>query len=209
MNINLIEILKEDKLYPIIRCADPEEAITAGRAMIKGGIRLLEINVETVEMYKAIQELSKEVYVCAGSMITSLQAQMALNCGAVMLSSPIFQMNMVKISKNKRVPFIAGVSTANEAYNVWKARVPLTKVYPTTALGGASYISDILRQMPFLNLMPTGNIKLDEVIPYINAGAKCVGVGRDLYADFTPSEITERVKSTLHEIKDFSNWTNK
>ena len=209
MNINLIEILKEDKLYPIIRCADPEEAITAGRAMIKGGIRLLEINVETVEMYKAIQELSKEVYVCAGSMITSLQAQMALNCGAVMLSSPIFQMNMVKISKNKRVPFIAGVSTANEAYNVWKARVPLTKVYPTTALGGASYISDILRQMPFLNLMPTGNIKLDEVIPYINAGAKCVGVGRDLYADFTPSEITERVKSTLHEIKDFSSWTNK
>ena len=206
MSDNLIEILKEDKLFPIIRCTNPEEAITAGKAMIKGGIRLLEINVESVEMYKAIQELSKEVYVCAGSMITSLQAQMALNCGAVMLSSPIFQMNMVKISKNKRVPFIAGVSTANEAYNVWKARVPLTKVYPTTALGGASYIGDILRQMPFLNLMPTGNIKIDEVVSYINAGAKCVGVGRDLYADFTPDEITKRVQSTLCEIKDFANW---
>ena len=209
MSNDLIKIINEDKLYPIIRCSDPEEAIIAGKAMIKGGIRLLEVNVESVNMYKAIQELSKEAYVCAGSMITTLQAQMALDCGAVMLSSPIFQMNMVKISKNKRVPFIAGVTTANEAYNAWKARVPLTKVFPTTALGGAAYISDILRQMPFLNLMPTGNIKLEDVISYIKAGARCVGVGRDLYADFTPAEVSNRVRSTLNEIKDFSNWNRK
>ena len=159
-------------------------------------------------MYEVIRELSKEVNVCAGGIITTLQAQMALEHGAVMFSSPIFQMNMVKISKNKRVPFIAGVSTANEAYNAWKARVPLTKLFPTTALGGVAYISDILRQMPFLNIMPTGNIKLDEVVAYIKAGAKCVGVGRDLYADFTPSEVAERVRLALKEIKDFTNWKN-
>ncbi len=208
MSINLIDIITEDKLYPILRCASVEEAVVAGKAMIKGGIRLLEVNVESAQMFEAIQELSKDAYVCAGSIITSLQAQMALDCGAVMLSSPIFQMNMVKISKNKRVPFIAGVATANEAYNAWKARVPMTKLYPTSALGGANYISDILRQMPFLNIMPTGNIKLDEVIGYIKAGAKCVGVGRDLYADFTPSEVTERVRTTLSDIKDFTNWQN-
>ena len=208
MSINLIDIITEDKLYPILRCASVEEAVVAGKAMIKGGIRLLEVNVESAQMFEAIQELSKDAYVCAGSIITSLQAQMALDCGAVMLSSPIFQMNMVKISKNKRVPFIAGVATANEAYNAWKARVPMTKLYPTSALGGANYISDILRQMPFLNIMPTGNIKLDEVIGYIKAGAKCVGVGRDLYADFTPSEVTARVRTTLSDIKDFTNWQN-
>ena len=206
MSKNLIEIIKEDKLYPIIRCSSPVEAITAGRAMIKGGIRLLEVNIENLEMFNVIQELSKDAYVCAGSVITTLQAQMALDCGAVMLSSPIFQMNMVKISKSKRVPLIAGVSTANEAYNAWKARVPMTKLYPTSALGGPSYISDILRQMPFLNIMPTGNIKLDEVLAYIKAGAKCVGVGRDLYAEFTPAEVSERVRTTLNDIKDFANW---
>ena len=208
MSKNLIDIITEDKLYPIIRCSSAQDAITAGRAMIKGGIRLLEVNIESLEMFEVIQELSKDAYVCAGSVITTLQAQMALDSGAVMLSSPIFQMNMVKISKSKRVPLIAGVSTANEAYNAWKARVPMTKLYPTSALGGASYISDILRQMPFLNIMPTGNIKLDEVIAYIKAGAKCVGVGRDLYADFTSSEVTERVKTILNDIKDFANWKN-
>ena len=209
MSTKLIQIIKEDKLYPIIRCSNPEEAISIGKAMIQGGIRFLEVNIECTEMYKAIQELSKEAYVCAGSMITTMQAQMAIDCGAVMLSSPIFQMNRVKISKNRRVPFIAGVSTANEAYNAWKARVPLTKVYPTTALGGAAYISDILRQMPFLNLIPSGNIKLEDVVAYIKAGAKGVGVGRDLYAGCIPAEITDRVKSTLEEVKDFSNWINK
>ncbi len=208
MSETLIDLLTKEKLYPIIRCSDPDEAIEIGHAMIKGGIKILEVNIETPDLYRAVQELSKDAYICAGSIITSLQAQMAIDCGAVMFSSPIFQMNLVKISKNKRVPFIAGVSTANEAYAAWKARVLLTKLFPTTALGGITYIGDLLRQMPFLSLMPTGNIKLDEVIGYIRAGAKCVGVGRDLYADFTPNEITERVKSTLNDIKDYTNWTN-
>ena len=56
-------------------------------------------------------------------------------------------MNMVKISKNIRVPFIAGATTANEAYEAWKARIPLIKIFPTTALGGVQYIEDILIEM--------------------------------------------------------------
>ena len=126
-NQNIADIdLTKEKLYPIIRCSDPDEAIEIGHAMIKGGIKILEVNIETPDLYRAVQELSKDAYICAGSIITSLQAQMAIDCGAVMFSSPIFQMNLVKISKNKRVPFIAGVSTANEAYAAWKARVLLT-----------------------------------------------------------------------------------
>ena len=118
-------------------------------------------------------------------------------------------MNMVKISKNKRIPFIAGASTANEAYNAWKSRIPLIKLYPTDAMGGVKYIEDILRQMPFLNLMPMGNIKLNEVVTYIRAGASAVGVGRDFYLGFTPKEITARTKEILSEVKDFTEWSRK
>ena len=67
-------------------------------------------------------------------------------------------------------------------------------------MGGAAYIENILRQMPFLNLMPMGNIKLSEVISYLNAGAVSVGVGRDFYLGFTPKEITNRTKEILREI---------
>lgn len=209
MSNNCIEIIKEDKVYPIIRSKDADLAIETAKALVEGGIRVLEINVDNPSLYRAIEEVSKFAKVCAGGIITSLQADAAFESGAQLISSPIFQMNMVKISKNKRIPFIAGASTANEAYNAWKSRIPLIKLYPTDAMGGVKYIEDILRQMPFLNLMPMGNIKLNEVVTYIRAGASAVGVGRDFYLGFTPKEITARTKEILSEVKDFTEWSRK
>lgn len=209
MSENYIEIIKQDKLFPIIRTKEAEEAIEISKALVDGGIKILEINVENPTLYKAIAEVSKFATVCAGGIITSMQADAAFECGAKMIASPIFQMNMVKITKNQRVPFIAGASTANEAYLAWKSRIPLIKLYPADAMGGVQYIEDILRQMPFLNLMPMGNIKLSQATTYIKAGAAAVGIGRDFYQGFTPKEITNRTKEIMKEIKDFSAWIQK
>lgn len=137
MSENYLEIIKQDKVYPIIRCKEPEQAVEISKALVEGGIRVLEINVENPSLYGAISEVSKFANVCAGGIITSLQADAAFASGAKLIASPIFQMNMVKISKNKRVPFIAGASTANEAYNAWKSRIPLIKLYPADAMGGS------------------------------------------------------------------------
>lgn len=209
MSENYIEIIKQDKLFPIIRTKESEEAIEISKALVEGGIRILEINVENPTLYKAISEISKFATVCAGGIITSMQADAAFECGAKMIASPIFQMNMVKITKNKRVPFIAGASTANEAYIAWKSRIPLIKLYPADAMGGVQYIEDILRQMPFLSLMPMGNIKLSQAVTYIKAGAAAVGIGRDFYQGFTSKEITSRTKEIMKEVKDFSEWMQK
>ena len=209
MSENYIEMIKEDKIYPIVRCKEPEMAVETAKALVDGGIRVLEINIDNPSIYKAVAEVSKFAKVCAGGIITSMQADAAFECGAQLISSPIFQMNMVKISKNKRVPFIAGASTANEAYNAWKSRIQLIKLYPTDAMGGVQYIEDILRQMPFLSLMPMGNIKLSQAVTYLKAGAAAVGVGRDFYQGFTPKEITSRTKEILKEIKDFTEWSKK
>ena len=209
MSENYIQMICEDKIYPIVRCKEAQQAIEVSKALVEGGIRVLEINVENPSIYEAIAEISKIAHVCAGGIITTMQADAAFKSGAQLFSSPIFQMNMVKISKNKRVQFIAGASTANEAYNAWKTRIPLIKLYPTAALGGVQYIEDILRQMPFLNLMPMGNMKLADVVTYIKTGATAVGIGRDLYQGFTSKEITARTKEILKEIKDYSEWSKK
>ena len=202
MAMNLIELLKEEKLYPIVRCADPIKAKDTANALIDGGVKVLEITLENSKIYDVINEISKNAIVCAGGVITAQQATKAFENGAKIFSSPIFQMNMVKISKNAQVPFIAGASTANEAYQAWKARVPLIKIYPITALGGLLYMEDLLRPMPFLNIMPMGNIKLEEVPAYIHAGAIAVGVGRNLYDGFNFTEITNRTKTIMRELKD-------
>ncbi len=201
MTENLIKLLAEEKVFPIVRKRDPKQALDIANSLIEGGIKALEINVENPSIYKVIEEVSKSAYVCAGGVITSMQADAAILSGAKIISSPIFSMNLVKISKDKQIPYIAGTSTANEAYNAWKARIPLIKIYPITAMGGAMYVEDLLRPMPFLNIMPLGNVKIDEIRSYINAGASVVGVGRDFYENYSLSEITGRVKKVLKELK--------
>ena len=201
MNKNLIDMLGEEKIFPIIRSKNAQEVVDTAKALVEGGIKIMEINVESVEVYKAIEEVSKFAAVCAGGIITSLQADTALAAGAQIFSSPIFHMNLVKISKDRQIPFIAGASTPNEAYNAWKARIPLIKLYPVTAMGGVLYVEDILRPMPFLKVLPQGNVKLNEVKAYIDAGAYAVGVGRDFYEGYSYSEIAKRAKSITAELK--------
>ena len=201
MQENLINILAEEKILPIIRGNDPDTVINTANALIDGGIKVVEINVQNSKIYKSIEEVSKRACVCAGGIITALQAKVAIESGAKSISSPIFQMNLVKISKNGKIPFIAGTSTANEAYSAWKARIPVIKIYPITAMGGVQYIEDLLRPMPFLNVLPLGNVKLNEVNDYIKAGAFAVGVGRDFYEGFNYNEITKRAKRVLADIR--------
>jgi 2-dehydro-3-deoxyphosphogluconate aldolase/(4S)-4-hydroxy-2-oxoglutarate aldolase len=201
MTENLIKLISEEKIFPIIRNKDPQKVIDTAKALIDGGIKVLEINVENTKIFKAIEEVSNYAHVCAGGIITTIQADVAINSGAKILSSPIFSMNLVKLSKDKQIPFIAGTSTANEAYTAWKARIPLIKIYPITAMGGSMYLEDLLRPMPFLNIMPLGNVKISEVKSYIKAGAKAVGVGRDLYEGYSFAEITKRAKMVIEDLK--------
>ncbi len=201
MNINLIEKLKKNKVYPIIRSTDPEEIKRTAQAIIKGGLDVIEITVGNSKIYNAIEELSSKAIICAGGVITTVQAQVAIDCGVKMISSPVFSTSLVKISKDRHIPFIAGTSTANEAYRAWQARIPIVKIFPVTAMGGVEYIENMLRPMKFLNVIPQGDVKLNEVKAYINAGATAVGIGRNLTAGFSCEEITQRTRQLLDSLK--------
>ena len=202
MQENLIKKIAKERIYPIIRNRNAQSAIDNANALIEGGIKVLEINIENQTLYQAVHEVSKSAIVSAGGIISAQQAIKAIDAGAQIISSPIFQMNMVKVSKDKRIPLIAGTSTPNEAYSAWKTRVPLIKIFPTKALGGILYIEDLLRPMPFLSRMPTGNISLEEVPDYIKAGCLAVGVGRGFYKDSKFSEITKKAKDIIEKLKD-------
>lgn len=201
MNINLIDKLSNNKILPIIRSRDIHKVIDTTHAIIDGGLDIIEITVENPQIYNAINKLSKDAIICAGGIITSIQAQVAIENGAKIISSPIFQQNLVKISKDRQIPLISGTSTANEAYNAWKARIPLVKIYPAKALGGADYIENLLRPMPFLNLIPQGEVKLKEVPAYIKAGAIAVGVGRDITNADSFDDITNKIKNIKEILK--------
>ena len=197
INNSLLEILNEQKIYPVLRGKDKDTIIKNVKALKNAGIKLVEINVDSPQIYEAIEEVSGEIKVCAGGIITLLQAETAINCGAKLFSSPILQSNLLKFSKNRRLAYITAATTANEAYSAWKLRIPVIRLYPVTAMGGVTYLEDILRPMPFLSVLPAGNIKLNEINAYINAGAIAVGVGRDLFQNRTPEMITQKIKEIL------------
>lgn len=201
MNINFIEKLSQNKVLPIIRSKDPQDVVNKAYALLEGGLDIMEINVESPKVFNAIKTISKDAIVCAGGIITSMQFDAAIDSGAKLISSPIFQKSLLKMTKDKRVPYIAGTSTANEAYNAWKSRIPVSKIYPISAMGGVEYIENLLRPMPFLKVIPQGNVKLDEVPAYIEAGAIAVGVGRHLTVADDYKEITKRTKQLLERLK--------
>lgn len=201
MNINFIEKLSQNKVLPIIRSKDPQDVVNKAYALLEGGLDIMEINVESPKVFNAIKAISKDAIVCAGGIITSMQFDAAIDSGAKLISSPIFQKSLLKMTKDQRVPYIAGTSTANEAYNAWKSRIPVVKIYPISAMGGVEYIENLLRPMPFLQVIPQGNVKLDEVPAYIEAGAIAVGVGRHLTVADNYKEITKRTKQLLERLK--------
>ena len=95
MSENLIKTIKEQKIFPIIRNKDPKTVIDVARALYDGGINVLEINIENPYLYYAIEEVSKFASVCAGGIITSHQANAAIQSGAKILSSPIYKVMLL------------------------------------------------------------------------------------------------------------------
>ena len=197
--MKLIEEIKNQKIYGIIREDDVDKAIEIANAYIEGGIKFIELNC-SLEVAKNISQLNKAV-IAQGGVITTQQAHNALVAGAQIISSPIFQMNLVRFSACYKTFLIPSVTTPNEAYNAWRSRMPLIKIYPVAEMGGVDYIQEMVKPMPFLNVLPCGFVKIDEIQGYLKAGAIAVGVGREFYGKNSYKEIVQTVQEVIKMVK--------
>ena len=198
------DILKQNKIIAIVRLNNAQEAIDISKAIIDGGIKIIEITITNPEATLAIKEISKieNILVAAGSIITVKQANEALDAGAKLLISPITEMGLIKLSKNTGIPLAAGAATPNEIYNAWKQGVDIIKVFPVKNLGGPDYIKNILSPLPFLELMPTGGINLDNFIDYLKAGAVTVGIGNQLYPEKDFNLIRKNAEKIVQKLQE-------
>ena len=197
--MKLIEEIKKQKIYGIIREDNVEKAIEIANAYIEGGIKFIELNCP-LDVARNISKLNKAI-IAQGGVITTQQAHSALEAGAQIISSPIFQMNLVRFSTCYKTFLIPSVTTPNEAYCAWRSRMPLIKIYPVAEMGGADYIQEMVKPMPFLNVLPCGFVKIDEIQDYLKAGAIAVGIGREFYGKSSYQEIVNTVKDTLQMVK--------
>ena len=200
-----IKKIETEKLFAVLRNQDTNKIEDTIKAISDGGINIIELVINSPEMVKELENLTKNdnrPMIMAGGIITQRQAQIAIDAGADVIVSPIFQMNLVRLCKSQRIPLIMTATTPNEAYEAWKARTQLIKISPAHPMGGAEYIEDILRPMNFLEVIVTGSIAIDDVQDYIKAGAKAVGLGRALIENADITEIKKRAQIACQKIQE-------
>ena len=201
--MNAIEKISAEKIFAVLRIQEKEKATNIIKALEQGGISIIELVIERPEMVSVIENITKQEkrpMIMAGGIITQRQAQIAIEAGADVIVSPVFQMHLVRLCKSKRIPLIMTATTPNEAYSAWQARTQLIKIAPAHPMGGSEYIEDILRPMKFLNVIAAGSIGIDDIPSYLRAGAKAVGIGRALYKDASYDEITKRAQKAKQKL---------
>lgn len=195
------------KIFAVVRTHCAQRALSISNALIAGGVKVIELAMGFDGIFDVISEITKnpEVTVAAGSVLTSYQANKSIEAGAKFIVSPVTELRLIKLCKGCKIPIITGAATPNEAYNAWKLGVNIIKIFPVKPLGGPSYIKDVLKPMPFLHLMPTGGVHLDNFTEYLDAGACAVGIGNAFYKDKTPEEITTNAIFASQKLIEYTN----
>ena len=173
------EQLYVDKAVVILREKDADLVRKKAHAARDGGLRIQEITWTTPSVAELIREFTKEKLgtIGAGTILTVDDAKKAVDAGAKFLVSPIFTPEVSAWAKKKDVVYIPGCATPQEIMRAWDDGCRPIKVFPAPDFGGATYIKHVLAPLPFLELLPTGGLGLADVKPYLDAGAKAVGLG--------------------------------
>ncbi|ADN69071.1 bifunctional 4-hydroxy-2-oxoglutarate aldolase/2-dehydro-3-deoxy-phosphogluconate aldolase [Mycoplasmopsis fermentans] len=197
MSLSALDLIKKEKLIAVIRYNSYEEAKKAIETCIKGGIKIIEITLTTPEALKLIKEFSKsKVLIGAGTVVSHEDAYKSVKSGAKFLVSPHFSDSVNEVSQISEIPYLAGVMTPTEAISAYRQGSKLLKVFPSEIVG-PNFISGLLKPFPFLELMPSGGVNLDNAAAWLKSGAKAISVGSNLLAGQSEKEKLESIKKYL------------
>ena len=178
----------------ILRCASADEAIERGRVMVDAGIRVLEVSLTTPDALRAVRSLAAlDALVGAGTVLSAAGADASIRAGARFLVSPNVDVAVISTAHRHGAAAIPGAQTPTEAIAALEAGADLVKIFPAGALG-LGWLRAVHEALPYLPLVPTGGVGLDEVDEWCAAGAAAVGLGRTL----TSGDLDDvRERSTL------------
>jgi len=203
-----LKVIEEQKIIAVIRAGEHADAEAIAKAVIEGGIKILEITPQIPQVFKLIETLSKQddILVGFGSTTDGEQAHRAVVAGARYVSSHYTDRNILTVCKNHEVPVIQGASTVTEVMEAYQLGVDLIKIYPANFLGEAPYVKRLRRSFPFLKLVPAGGVTLENLIEYLKVGAVACAVGRSLcdkgwIRNHQWPEITERAKQFTQKLE--------
>jgi 2-dehydro-3-deoxyphosphogluconate aldolase / (4S)-4-hydroxy-2-oxoglutarate aldolase len=202
-NMKVPEALKKYKVVSVIRAENAIKAREMAEACIYGGIKLIEVTFSFPNAEKVIADLveKKECLIGAGTVLSLEMAEKAAQSGAKFIVSPHTDGGIISYSKSREIVAIAGALTSSEIVNAWKLGADMVKIFPIKSLGGPSYVKAIKETLPFIEIMTTGGVTVENFTDFLNAGATIVGLSSDLIGrdGFFDRETTLRKSKTVIE----------
>jgi 2-dehydro-3-deoxyphosphogluconate aldolase/(4S)-4-hydroxy-2-oxoglutarate aldolase len=166
-------------VIPVVVIEDAENAVPMARALVAGGLPVIEVTLRTPAAREAIARIADQVpeaTVGAGTIRTTDDISAAVSAGAKFLVSPGTTLSLVEAMDSSGVPYLPGAATVSEVMALAERGIKELKFFPAEAAGGVPYLKSIAGPLPDVRFCPTGGISVNTAPGYLalpNVG--CVG----------------------------------
>ena len=200
MTVSIQEIMTTSPVIPVMVINQLEQAVPLARALVEGGLKVLEITLRTPVALEAIRRIKAEVpgaIVGAGTIINIKTLEQALEVGSEFLVSPGVTDSLLAAALSSGVPILPGVVTPSEVMRLLDMGVTAMKFFPADAAGGIPMLKSIGGPLPQVTFCPTGGINPKNAPDYLAlSNVACVGGSWMAPADLVDAadwaEITRR-----------------
>ena len=204
------QTLEEVGLIPVLRASSVQLGHALVDAMMAGGVTVVEVTMTVPNALTLLRELKqrhgKKLLLGSGTVTDATQAAATIDAGAEFVVSPSLHLDVIAKTRELGRVSIPGALTPTEVIAAWRAGADYVKIFPCSAMGGASYLKSLLAPFPELKLIPTGGVTLQTAPDFLKAGARALGVGTDLVnaaaiAEGKPELVTNTARAYLEAIR--------
>ncbi|MCL2112563.1 MAG: bifunctional 2-keto-4-hydroxyglutarate aldolase/2-keto-3-deoxy-6-phosphogluconate aldolase [Streptococcaceae bacterium] len=201
---NLLEKVLKSGVVSVVRADSPEKAIKIVEAVVAGGISSIELTYSVPKANDVIAKLVEKyqgtnVVIGAGTVLDPTSARLAIIAGAQFVVSPSFNVEVAKICNLYQIPYVPGILTPKEAQIALEYGSELIKLFPGD-ITGPKMIKDLKGPFPYINILPSGGVNVDNVADWFAAGAAAVSAGGGVTAPALTGDyaaVTENAKKFI------------
>ena len=173
------EILKKTPVVPVMVIENVADAVPLARALVKGGLPVLEITLRTKAALECIKAIIAEVegaMVGAGTVLDGKKLKETEHIGCAFAVSPGATKALLDAAEDVIIPLLPGAATASESMSLMERGYRFQKFFPAEAAGGVPYLASLASPLPQVNFCPTGGISLESAPRYLKL-ANVITVG--------------------------------
>jgi 2-dehydro-3-deoxyphosphogluconate aldolase/(4S)-4-hydroxy-2-oxoglutarate aldolase len=200
MTVSIKEVMNTSPVMPVMVINQLDQAVPLARALVEGGLKVLEITLRTPVALEAIRRIKAEVpgaIVGAGTIINIQTLHNAIEAGAEFIVSPGVTDSLLDAALASGVPILPGVITPSEVMRLMDRGITAMKFFPAEAAGGIPMLKSIGGPLPQVTFCPTGGVNPKNAVEYLAlSNVACVGGSWMAPADLVDAgnwaEITRR-----------------